>query len=162
MGHVHIEAVVTGNTASRPVRFLVDTGATYTMLPETLGQDVGIALLDRPLTFTLANGTEITAQVGTISLELAGRCAATTAAVLPGDIEPLLGVEALEALGLRVDPQTGTLEPTRSRALLLVGALVDTDLIARFDRLDARLERIDGRLKGIDDRLEQTDARLLL
>jgi len=122
MGHVHVEVTLTGNAAARTVRCLVDTGATYTMLPEALGQELGIVLLDRPVTFSLANNTEITARVGAIGIELAGRRAATTAAVLPSEIEPLLGVEALEALGLRVDPTSGTLEPTRSRSVLLVGA----------------------------------------
>ena len=35
--------------------------------------------------------------------------------------EPLLGVEALEALGLAVDPTTHTLRPTRAHAVLAVG-----------------------------------------
>ena len=121
MGHVHIEAVVTGNAASRPVRFLVDTGATYTMLPEAVAREIGVALHANLFTFALADDSTITASVGTVGIELAGRRAPITTAVLPGDIEPLLGVEALEALGLRVDPQSGTLEPTRSRAVLLVG-----------------------------------------
>ena len=39
-----------------------------------------------------------------------------TALVLPG-AEPLVGVEALEALGLTVNPETGELEPTRTLTL---------------------------------------------
>lgn len=43
-----------------------------------------------------------------------------TALLIAGS-EPLLGVEALEALGFKVDPKRGKLEPTRLRAVMLVG-----------------------------------------
>ena len=43
-----------------------------------------------------------------------------TALLIAGS-EPLLGVETLEALGLKVDPKRGTLEPTRGHAVMLVG-----------------------------------------
>ena len=35
--------------------------------------------------------------------------------------EPLLGVETLEALGLKIDPMSGKLEPSRAHAVLMVG-----------------------------------------
>jgi hypothetical protein len=46
------------------------------------------------------------------------REAPATVLVAPAGTEPLLGVEAL---GLGVDPASGTLKPTRARAVLAVG-----------------------------------------
>jgi hypothetical protein len=55
-----------------------------------------------------------------MGVELCGRTAPMTA-LLSAGAEPLLGMETLEALGLRVNPERRTLEPTRSHAVLLVG-----------------------------------------
>jgi len=123
MGHVHVDALVQGTKVARTVRFLVDTGATYTIISQALADELGIDVLpDYTLTLSLADSSEVEAAVGTLGIELHGRRGAMTTAVLAGDGEPLLGVEALEALGLRVNPTSGTVEPTRARAGLLVGA----------------------------------------
>ena len=44
-----------------------------------------------------------------------------TVLIAPQGAEPLLGVEALEALGLMVDPVSHALKPTRAHAVLAVG-----------------------------------------
>jgi predicted aspartyl protease len=54
-----------------------------------------------------------------VTLRVGVREAATAAVVREG-AEPLLGVETLETLGLRVNPSKGRLEPTRRAAALLV------------------------------------------
>lgn len=120
MGHVHVDAEIVGNEARRTVRFLVDTGATWSLLPERLATELGVPLLVEPMRVSLANNEVCLARVGVVQIRLAGREAAMTTLVLP-DGEPLLGVEALEGLGLKVDPTTHALEPTRPRAGLLVG-----------------------------------------
>src|SRR5207247_6046589 len=55
-----------------------------------------------------------------MGVELCGRTAPMTALLSRGG-EPRLGMETLEALGLRVNPERRTLEPTRGQAVLLVG-----------------------------------------
>jgi hypothetical protein len=55
-----------------------------------------------------------------MGIELLNRTAPMTALLMPG-ADPLLGAEPLEALGLRVNPSTRRLEPTRAHAVLLVG-----------------------------------------
>jgi len=55
-----------------------------------------------------------------MGIELCKRTGPMTALLLRGGT-PLLGVETLEALGLRVNPSTRRLEPTRAQAALLVG-----------------------------------------
>jgi len=50
-------------------------------------------------------------RVGTVFIRLLGREAADTALIGPAGIEPLLGAEALEALGLAVDPTSASSSP---------------------------------------------------
>ena len=61
MGKIYIDGAVTGPTGKRAaVQFLVDSGATYTLLPKKVWEDVGLApTTDEPLTFTLADGTKM-------------------------------------------------------------------------------------------------------
>jgi predicted aspartyl protease len=53
-------------------------------------------------------------------VQIGDRRALATVLVTDCD-EPLLGVETLEALGLAVDPSTGTLRPTRKYTVRLGG-----------------------------------------
>jgi len=101
---------------SGKVRALVDTGSTYVVLPPELAQDLKLPKSPRLAKVRLTNGQEVDAFVGRIFLEIDGREAPVTALVLPG-AEPLVGIEALEALGLTVNPETGELEPTRTLTL---------------------------------------------
>ena len=95
----------------RPVRLLVDTGATYLSLPPSLAEELGLRV-EGEAELTLADGRTVMAGMALAWLEVAGRGSIVQAAVLDVD-EPLLGVMALEALGLAVDPTTGELRPTR-------------------------------------------------
>ena len=119
MGHVYVDARI---FARRNVstRFLVDTGSTYAIVPPKLAREVGTTVLPRRFRVKLADGTEHGLKACTMGIELCGRTAPMTALLSRG-AEPLLGVETLEALGLRVNPERGTLEPTRSHAVLLIG-----------------------------------------
>jgi clan AA aspartic protease len=113
MGHVQVEATFIGARGRRKVSTLVDTGATYTVLPPQLAEALHIPRLPKPLKLRLANGQSVEVQVGTVAIRIGNREAPTTVVLLPG-AEPLLGAEALEALGLKVNLTTGKLEPTRS------------------------------------------------
>jgi predicted aspartyl protease len=122
MGHVYVDAKVTA-TRTQVVRFLVDTGASYTLLPQSIAEAVGMVALPVPVRAGLANGGEVAYPVGACVLDLLDRQAPATAFIVPDapGLEPLLGVEALEGLGLQVDSTSQTLQPTRARAVLLVG-----------------------------------------
>jgi len=119
MGHVHVEAIVSGRRSAR-VRFLVDTGATYTVISPALGRKLGATPSTKPFIVSLASGRKRKAHACTLGVKIARREAPMTALLIAGS-EPLLGVETLEALGLKVDPKRGTLEPTRGHAVMLVG-----------------------------------------
>src|SRR5438067_199179 len=120
MGHVFVNAELSWVNTEQ-VRLLVDTGATYTLLPEDLVQRLGIAPSPRTVRVTLADGSEKDFRLGTVLVRLEQREAGATVLIAPSGSEPLLGVEALEALGLAVDPTSHTLRPTRAHGVLAVG-----------------------------------------
>jgi len=113
MGHTYVTASLEGPKSTERVKFLVDTGATYSIISEELAQKIGVVRLPRKFKSKLADGSEIEAEAGVAGIELEGRRAPITVLIM-GCEEPLLGVETLEALGLKVNPETGELEPTRT------------------------------------------------
>ncbi len=99
------------------VRFLVDTGAVYTVLPEKVWRALRLKP-QRPAEFTLADGTTITRSVSEGRFTVEGQ-SATSPVVLGGpDDAPLLGAVTLETLGLMVNPLSRELLPMR---LMLAG-----------------------------------------
>ena len=120
MGHVFVQGRVFARRSTH-VRFLVDSGATYTLLPSAVARRVEAPILAREFPVSLADGSIRRLKACTVGIELLERTAPMTALLLPkGDA--LLGIEALEALGLRINPNSGKLEPTRAQTVLLVGA----------------------------------------
>lgn len=117
MGTVYIEGTVTGPSKKQvTLRFLVDSGATYTLLPKPVWESLGLQP-KRSVTFTLADGTPIVRQVSETHITLPqGECHTPVILGEEGD-EPLLGVVTLEILGLVLNPFNRTLQPMR---LLLV------------------------------------------
>lgn len=115
MGMTYIDGVATGPTGTHlSVRFLVDSGASYSVLP----LDVWTALSLTPkrrVTFTLADGTDIQREVSECHLALAGQDGHSPVVLgEPGD-EPILGVVTLENLGLVLDPFQRTLRSMHLR-----------------------------------------------
>lgn len=113
MGVTYVEAVVTGPTGKQAtVRFLVDSGATYTLLPHDVWKAMELAP-KRQVTFTLADGTTVERAVSEVQLRLP-EGEGHTPVILgePGD-QALLGVVTLEILGLVLHPFKRTLEPMR-------------------------------------------------
>ena len=84
-------------------KFLVDSGATYTVVPEDILKKLGIKP-QREETFSLADGRLIKRKVGSAFYEFEGIEAA--APILFGEKGDslLLGAFTLEALGLTLDP----------------------------------------------------------
>ena len=111
MGHIFTDAYLEGLVSGEKVRMLVDTGATWTSISSELAQRLGVTKL-KPRKVKLADGNEVNAEVGVIDIKVNGREVPTIVLIM-GE-EPLLGVETLETLGLKVNPETGKLEPTRS------------------------------------------------
>lgn len=90
------------------------------MLPADLARHLGIVASPRRVRVRLAAGRAKAMHFGSVLIRLRGREAGDTVLIGPAGAQPLLGVEALEGLGLMVDPSSGKLKPTRAHGALLV------------------------------------------
>ena len=117
MGATYIQGLVTGPTGEQAdVRFLVDSGAMYSLLPHDVWQRLGIAA-KRTEAFQLADGTTVERAVSECRISLAqGEAHSPVILGQPGDV-PLLGVVTLEVLGLVLNPFDRTLHPMRQLLL---------------------------------------------
>lgn len=92
-------------------KLLADSGALYSIVPRAILKAIGI----RPYgteTFTLADGSTIRREVGNAFLRIDGRRAPSPVIFGEKGDGALLGVIALESLGLAIDPRTGKLRRT--------------------------------------------------
>lgn len=113
MGITYIEGRVSGATGEeRGVRFLVDSGATYSLLPQDVWQAIGLRPL-RDHTFTLADGSTIMRKVSECYISLPQGEGHTPVILGEDGDEALLGVVTLEILGLVFDPFKRILRPMR-------------------------------------------------
>lgn len=113
MGATYVDGTLTGpNGKSATVRFLVDSGATYSLAPDGVWQELGI-VPTRTVDVVLADGTVVSREVGECVIEFReGHGTSPVFLGEPGD-EPLLGAVTLEVLGLVLNPFTRTLRPMR-------------------------------------------------
>ena len=113
MGITYIDGVVTGPTGEQAtVSFLVDSGATYTLLPEKDWRTLGLSA-KRSVTFTLADGTRVEREVSECHLAIPQGEGHTPVILGQHDDQALLGVVTLEILGLVLNPFNRTLQPMR-------------------------------------------------
>lgn len=95
---------------------LVDSGATYSILPSPILEQLGIRPL-REDTFTVATGEQRTWPMGGVELWVDGRRGWSMAVFGPVETPPVLGAHGLEALGLEIDPVHRRLIPIAPLAL---------------------------------------------
>ncbi len=113
MGLTYIEGEVIGPTGKNAsLRFLVDSGATYTLLPETIWKTLGLQP-KRTHQFTLADGTTIERNISECYIKLPYGEAHTPVILGKSNDEPLLGTVTLKILGLVLNPFTCQLQPMR-------------------------------------------------
>jgi len=106
---VSIEIGDTQGERWETVEALVDTGATYSVLPRAILEDLGVVSHDRR-PFTLADDRQIELEVGHIWVKAEGRSAIVLVAFGNGG-QSLLGAVTLETLGLAVNPVSRRLVP---------------------------------------------------
>lgn len=112
MGIVQVTAEVCnpGNTDRRwEGLFLVDTGSIDCMVPGNCLRSIGIEPRGKR-TYELADGTEQVMDIGVAQIEFMGECVGVTVIFGKNDVEPILGVTALESVGIEVDPQNKKLK----------------------------------------------------
>ncbi len=96
---------------SKTKKLLADSGALFSIVPKEVLRSIGI----RPYgteTFTLADGSTIRRGVGNVFLRINGRQAPSPIIFGEKGDGSLLGIIAIESLGLTIDPRTRKLRPT--------------------------------------------------
>jgi len=115
MGLTYVEATVTGPTGrSCTLDFFLDSGVSYSLLPENVWQQLGLEP-EETLDFILADGTKIQRQASECKIRLNGKERHTPVILGQAGDEPLLGVITLENLGLVLDPFQRTLQSMKLR-----------------------------------------------
>ena len=106
MGATHVTVRITN--PAEPDRFweglfLVDTGATDSLVPRPHLEAIGLEPKGRRI-YQLADGSDLVLNVTTADIEFMGEIVGGTIIFGEADAEPLLGVTALESVGIEVDP----------------------------------------------------------
>jgi clan AA aspartic protease len=115
MGLTFVDGKVIGPDGDeREVRFLVDSGASYTLLPQEVWQQLQLKP-KRTVSFVLADGTTIERDVSECQIEFAGQQAHTPVILGENGDEALLGIITLEILGFVLDPFKRTLQAMKMR-----------------------------------------------
>ncbi len=113
MSVTHVNGIVSrSGRRSVSVRFLVDTGAVYTVLPEAVWRRVGLRA-ERTIEFGMADGTTIARGVSEARISVGGRTATSPVVLGAANDALLLGAVTLETLGLMVNPLSRELLPVR-------------------------------------------------
>ena len=89
--------------------FLVDTGATDCLVPRQHLEAIGLKPEEERV-YELADGSPIRVGVAVARVEFMGKFVGATVIFGEPDAEPLLGVTALESVGIEVDPRNQTLQ----------------------------------------------------
>jgi len=112
MGVTHV--TVTVRNPAQPEKsweglFLVDTGAVDCLVPRK--HLLAIGLTPRAArTYELADGSEVKLDIATAEIEFMGDLVGSTIIFGSDDAEPILGVTALESVGIEVDPRSQRLK----------------------------------------------------
>jgi len=112
MGLTRVTTKLTSLTASEPpyeALFLVDTGATDSLAPADELEKIGVQQ-EGKMSYQLADGTVKEYPFGLVRIEFMGETTAGRVIFGEPGSEPLLGVTALESVGIMVDPANKTLK----------------------------------------------------
>ncbi len=99
MGSIYLERLVRRQEGEERVRFLVDSGATYTLLPESIWRKIGLVPRGEH-TFISADGRPTSRKVSECYIVLPQGEGHTPVILGEEDDEALLGIVTLEILGL--------------------------------------------------------------
>ena len=121
MGLTHVTTTVrrlAGRGKGFVAEFLVDTGAVDCLAPAKALRKAGIKPEGKKSSTNLANGSPVGLEYGFARIIAnVGEETVTPIIFGPEGSEPILGVLALEGLGISVDPKTRSLKRERARSL---------------------------------------------
>ena len=89
--------------------FLVDTGATDCLVPRQHLESIGLKPTGHRI-YELADGRELRMGIAAAQVEFMGELVGGTIVFGEPESEPLLGVTALESVGIEVDPRNQILK----------------------------------------------------
>lgn len=98
---------------AREVEMVVDTGASYSVVPRPLADALGI-VASRWIQVTLADGTKVGRAMGRAEIEYEGFGTPTRVILGEPRDAAILGAHALAGMGLEVDPRSQSLRPSES------------------------------------------------
>jgi clan AA aspartic protease len=90
-------------------QFLVDTRVTDSLAPTNELRKIGIKSVGRTA-YELANGTVEEYDFGLVEISFMNETTAGRVIFGPDNVEPILGVTALESVGITIDPTNRTLK----------------------------------------------------
>jgi len=112
MGAVHVTVAI--RNPADPDRFweelfLVDTGATDSMVPRNHLESIGLKPKGSRV-YELADGSELKLDITVAEIEFMGETVGGTVIYGEEGTEPILGATALESVGIEVDPRNQRLK----------------------------------------------------
>jgi predicted aspartyl protease len=115
MGHTKAKVKIYGSSGAEEIELTVDTGSTYSWIPEKLLMRLGVEPKWTE-NFRTIEGRIVPRSTGQADVEYAGKRVTSMVVFARGGDASVLGVHALEGLGLEVDPITKQLK--KAEALL--------------------------------------------
>ncbi|QDT63077.1 aspartyl protease family protein [Calycomorphotria hydatis] len=112
MGMTQVDAEFVNGETVVSQRLLVDSGASYTVLPKDVWSKLGLKP-KRTITFSLADGTTVDREVSECLIRLPQGEATSPVVLGLEDDSPLLGVVTLENLGFILNPLNRTVVPMK-------------------------------------------------
>lgn len=112
MGTTHVTVTVKNPAArdrSWQGEFLVDTGAIESLIPRQHLEAIGVEPIGSR-TYEMADGRRLQLDIGGAELEFMDETVMNTVVFIDDDVEPLLGLTALESAGIEVDPRNQQLK----------------------------------------------------
>jgi clan AA aspartic protease len=125
MGLIHVTTTLRSLPKSRKkyqADFLVDTGATDSLAPGNKLKKAGIQPIGK-MVYELASGETVEYAFGLAVIEFMGEITSGRVIFGPDDVEPLLGVTALESVGILVDPASQRLKRLPAIPLKSIGVI---------------------------------------
>lgn len=101
------------NSKEATVDFVVDTGATYTVLPANVLDGLAVSSI-RMVKLRLANNRVLEKKLGEVGIEIEGYTASATPVIFGEKGIYLLGSVTMEQLGLAPDPVEKKLKPVEA------------------------------------------------
>jgi len=112
MGLTHVTVALKGMGTSAGIYeadFLVDTGATDCLAPADKLRQIEVQPVGS-MVYELADGSKHEYAFGLVEIRFMGELTAGRVVFGPDNAEPVLGVTALESVGITIDPANRTLK----------------------------------------------------